>query len=59
MNFMKIRKNCRKSQFCYLEKGALKLRRVATTKRDSPMEEEVYYGLRIWHLDLTKTNHFR
>ena len=29
---MKIRKNCQKSQFRYLEKGALKLRRAMTTK---------------------------
>ena len=29
---MKIRKNRQKSQFRYLEKGALKLRRAATTK---------------------------
>ena len=29
---MKIRKNRRKSQFRYSEKGALKLRRAATTK---------------------------
>ena len=39
---MNIRKNCRKSQFRYLEKGALKLYWAATTK-PRQIERSVFF----------------
>ena len=40
---MKIRQNRQKSYFCYLEKGALKLYRAATTK-PRQIEHSVFYS---------------